>query len=75
MGGTGSLHRAVCAVVGAGLLWWSYNILNNIWNYNDSGTLAYILFAAVPGVPGALLVFLALRGWRFFPRSNRPFGQ
>ena len=46
------------------LLVWAYVILDNIWNYNDSGTLAYILYALVLGVPGVLCIYLALRGWR-----------
>jgi hypothetical protein len=54
--------RFVIGVVGVGLLWWAYNILDNIWTYNDSGTLAYILFAAIPGLPGALLLYLAIIG-------------
>jgi hypothetical protein len=54
--------RVLAAVVALVLLWWAYEILDNIWNYNDSGTLAYIGFAAIPGVPGLLAGFFAVRG-------------
>jgi hypothetical protein len=56
--------RLLVGAIGLGLLKWAYLILNNIWTYNDSGTLAYILFAAIPGLPGALLLYLAIRPWR-----------
>ena len=39
-------------------------ILDNIWHYNDSGTLTYILYALVPALLGTLCLYLALRGWR-----------
>ncbi len=56
--------RVLLAVIGLALLRWAYAILDNIWNYNDSGTLAYVVYALVPGLPGLLCVYLALRGWR-----------
>jgi hypothetical protein len=58
--------RVVLAAVGIALLHWAYAILSNIWTYNDSGTPAYIVFALVPGVPGLLCVYLALR-WSRHP--------
>jgi hypothetical protein len=56
--------RVLLTAIGIVLLGWAYAILDNIWNYNDSGTLAYILFSLVPGLPGVLCIFLAWRGWR-----------
>ena len=52
------------AVLGTGLLYWSVIILDNIWTYNDSGTARYLVFAAVPGVPGLMLLAFALLGLR-----------
>ena len=46
---------------------------DEIWTYNDSGTLAYLVFAAVPGPPGALLLCFAVGGpgyWRWWPSVN-----
>jgi hypothetical protein len=57
-----AVARAVAAAVAAVLLWWAYAILDNIWNYNDSGTLSYVGFAAIPGIPGLLAGVFALRG-------------
>jgi hypothetical protein len=54
--------RIVAELVAAPLLLWAYVILDNIWNYNDSGALSYVVFAAVPGVPGLLAAVLAVRG-------------
>ena len=54
--------RIVAGLVAAPLLLWAYVILDNIWNYNDSGSLTYVIFAAVPGVPGLLAAVLAVRG-------------
>ena len=54
--------RMVAGLFSATLLWWAYVILNNIWNYNDSGTLTYVVFAAIPGIPGLLAGVFALRG-------------
>lgn len=54
--------RIVAGLVAAPLLLWAYAILDNIWNYNDSGALSYVVFAAVPGVPGLLAAVLAVRG-------------
>jgi hypothetical protein len=52
----------LAAGVAAVLLWWAYEILDNIWTYNDSGTLTYICFAAIPGVPGLLAAWFAVHG-------------
>jgi hypothetical protein len=54
--------RIASGVLAALLLLWTYAILDNIWNYNDSGTVAYILIASVPGVPGLLLAAVAVHG-------------
>ena len=54
--------RVVAALVAAPLLWAAYAILDNIWNYNDSGAVTYITFAAIPGVPGLIAAFFAVRG-------------
>jgi hypothetical protein len=55
------LIRILVAALGIALLCWAYAILDNIWNYNDSGTLAYIVFAAIPGIPGLVLLHGAVR--------------
>jgi hypothetical protein len=52
----------VAAIVAAPLLLWAYVILDNIWNYNDSGAVTYVAFAAIPGVPGLLAIIFAVRG-------------
>jgi hypothetical protein len=54
--------RIIAAVVAVVLLSWAYEILDNIWTYNDSGTLTYVAFAAIPGVPGLLAGLFAVRG-------------
>jgi hypothetical protein len=69
VGGPMPLIRILLAALAIGLLWWAYAILDNIWNYNDSGTLTYITFAAIPGLPGLLLLYLSLR-----PRRGRRSG-
>lgn len=51
--------RTAATVVALPLLIWSVIILSNIWGYNDSGALAYIVFACVPGVPGLVLLLYA----------------
>jgi hypothetical protein len=56
--------RVLLIATGVVLLLWTYLILDNIWNYNDSGTLTYILYALMPALLGVLCVYLALRGWR-----------
>jgi hypothetical protein len=56
--------RVLLTAAGVALLLWAYVILDNIWNYNDSGTLTYILYALVPAVLGVLCMYLALRGRR-----------
>ncbi len=54
--------RAVAAAASVVLLLWAYRILDNIWGYNDSGTLTYVVFAAVPGVPGLFAAWFAVQG-------------
>jgi hypothetical protein len=56
--------RLLLTTTGVVLLLWAYIILDNIWHYNDSGTLTYILYALVPALLGTLCLYLALRGWR-----------
>jgi hypothetical protein len=56
--------RVLLTATGVTLLLWAYVILDNIWNYNDSGTLTYMLYALVPALLGVLCLYLALRGWR-----------
>ena len=56
--------RVLLTAAGVVLLLWAYVILDNIWNYNDSGTLTYVLYALVPALLGVLCMYLALRGWR-----------
>ncbi len=56
--------RVLLTAAGVVLLLWAYVILDNIWNYNDSGTPTYILYALVPALLGTLCLYLALRGWR-----------
>jgi hypothetical protein len=60
--GLALLIRVLLALVGFALLRWAYAILDNIWNYNDSGTAAYVIYSLVPGLPGVLCVYLAIRG-------------
>jgi hypothetical protein len=67
--------RLVMGVIGLGLLYWAYKILGNIWGENDSGTLAYVIFAAIPGVPGALLLYLAIIGRSANGSRPRETGQ
>ena len=55
------LIRLLGAMLGITVMVWAYEILDNIWNYNDSGTLTYVVFAAIPGVTGLLLVYLSVR--------------
>jgi hypothetical protein len=52
--------RGLAAVAGLMLLYWAWVILDNIWTYNDSGTLTYVLFALVVGIPGLTLGAAAL---------------
>jgi hypothetical protein len=56
--------RGLSAVAGLALLWWAGHILDNIWTYNDSGTLTYVLCALVVGLPGLALLAVAVRGLR-----------
>jgi hypothetical protein len=53
--------RVLLGAAGVVLLGWAYAILDNIWHYNDSGTMTYVVFAAIPAVPGVLLLYLAIR--------------
>lgn len=55
------LIRLLGAMLGITLIVWAYEIIDNIWQYNDSSTLAYVVFAAIPGVTGLLLVYSSLR--------------
>ena len=59
--GSGVVVRLLLAILGVVLLWWAYVILDNIWSYNDSGTVAYVTYALVPGVPGVLCLYWAIR--------------
>jgi hypothetical protein len=59
-----AVARALAAIIGLALLYWAYVILDNIWTYNDSGSLTYMVFACVPVIPGVALLALALRGPR-----------
>ena len=59
-----TLIRVMLATVGVVLLCWAYFILDNIWTYNDSGTLTYVLYAAVPALAGGVCLYLALRPGR-----------
>jgi hypothetical protein len=52
--------RGLAAIAGLTLLYWAWIILDNIWTYNDSGTLTYVLFAIMVGIPGLTLVAAAL---------------
>jgi len=59
-----ALARGLAAVVGLVLLYWAWVILDNIWHYNDAGTLIYVLLACVPGLPGVALLAFAVHGLR-----------
>ena len=48
--------RVLLTAAGVALLLWAYVILDNIWNYNDSGTLTYILYALMPALLGVLCI-------------------
>jgi NhaP-type Na+/H+ or K+/H+ antiporter len=52
--------RGLAAIAGLTLLSWAWIMLDNIWTYNDSGTLTYVLFALMVGIPGVTLVAAAL---------------
>jgi hypothetical protein len=56
--------RCLCALLGLAQLFWAYQILSNIWGYNDSGTLIYLAYGSIPAVTGALLVGYAILGGR-----------
>ena len=65
-----TLLRATALVPAAVLIYWSGRILDNIWTLTDSGALTYLVYAAVPGLPGALLLCFAVGGpgyWRWWP--------
>lgn len=53
------LGRVMAGALGLLLLYVAGHVLANIWTYNDSGTLAYILYALVPGLPGVMLLIAA----------------
>lgn len=65
--------RILAALAAIPLLAWAVRILSNIWTYNDSGALNYVIFASAPGLPGALLLVFAARGWT--SRASRPSQQ
>jgi len=56
--------RVLLAAVGVVLVCWAYFILDNIWHYNDSGTLTYVLYASVPALAGGACLYLAFRSGR-----------
>jgi hypothetical protein len=56
--------RGLAAICGAALLYWAWMILDNIWTYNDSGTLTYVLLALVVAIPGCALVAFAFLAGR-----------
>jgi hypothetical protein len=57
--------RGLAAVTGVTLLVWAWRILDNVWQYNDAGTVSYILLALVVAIPGAALVAFAILAGRF----------
>jgi hypothetical protein len=59
-----AVARVLAAIMGAALLSWAWIILDNIWHYNDAGTLIYVVLASVLGLPALALVAFALRGLR-----------
>jgi hypothetical protein len=59
-----AVARGLAAILGLALLFWAWVILDNIWTYNDSGTLTYVVFALVPGLFGVALLAFAVRGPR-----------
>jgi hypothetical protein len=56
--------RGLAAICGATLLYWAWVIVGNIWGYDDSGTLTYVLMALLVAIPGAALVAFAFLGGR-----------
>ena len=60
--------RVLLAAIGVALLCWAYFILDNIWHYNDSGTLTYVLYASGPALAGGVCLCLAVRAGRARPR-------
>ena len=67
--------RLAALVPAVALLYWVGEILDNIWGYNDSGALAYLVFAAIPGVAGVLLLWFVAAGpgyWRLRVDRGRP---
>lgn len=62
--------RVLVALAGVALLRWAYAILDNIWNYNDSGTATYVLYALIPGVSGVLCLYWAARPRRPLPPTS-----
>jgi hypothetical protein len=57
--------RVLAAVTGVTLLVWAWHILDNVWTYNDSGTLSYVLLTIVVAIPGAALTAFAILAGRF----------
>lgn len=47
-------------MTGVTLLAWAWTILDNVWTYDDSATLSYILLSIVVAIPGAALTAFAI---------------
>jgi hypothetical protein len=56
--------RGLAAICGATLLYWAWVIIDNIWTYDDSGTLTYVLMALFVAIPGVALVAFAFLAGR-----------
>lgn len=54
--------RLLALAAAALVLFWAWTILDNIWSYDDAGTLNYIVMAAIPGLPGLVLLAFAVHG-------------
>lgn len=60
--------RVAAAVVGGFFLLLAFGSLRNIFGENDSGTVAYVVYAVFYGVPGSLLLLFAVG---VLPRRGR----
>jgi len=57
--------RVVAAVVAAFLLYLAFGALSGVWDPEQDNTdTTYVLLAMIPGLPGLLLGWLAVRGSR-----------